>query len=68
MADVHKDNPIVDKPRIIIWASLFIVAMLVLFTIDAAAMSSAVHLFYRSANGVWLTDTVPPEFLRNISE
>lgn len=35
----------------------------VIFTIDAAAMSSAGHIFYRSANGVWLTDTVPPEFL-----
>ncbi len=35
----------------------------VIFTIDAAAMASTGHLFYRSANGVWLTDTVPPEFL-----
>lgn len=35
----------------------------VLFAVDAAAMASAGHLFYRSDNGVWLTDAVPPGFL-----
>jgi putative RNA 2'-phosphotransferase len=35
----------------------------VILTVDAAAMADAGHLFYRSANGVWLTDAVPPEFL-----
>ena len=36
----------------------------VVFAVDAAAMRRAGHVFYRSANGVWLTDRVPPEFLR----
>jgi putative RNA 2'-phosphotransferase len=35
----------------------------VVLTVDAAAMAEAGHLFYRSANGVWLTDAVPPRFL-----
>ncbi|MEO3780282.1 RNA 2'-phosphotransferase [Micromonospora sp. B11E3] len=35
----------------------------VLLTVDAAAMSRAGHVFYRSANGVWLTDEVPPAYL-----
>jgi putative RNA 2'-phosphotransferase len=35
----------------------------VILTVDAAAMAGAGHEFYRSANGVWLTDAVPPEFL-----
>jgi putative RNA 2'-phosphotransferase len=26
-------------------------------------MHRAGHRFYRSANGVWLTDAVPPEFI-----
>lgn len=38
----------------------------VIFTVDAAAMADAGHLFYCSENGVWLTDAVPPEFLRVI--
>ena len=36
----------------------------VVFAVDAAAMRGAGHVFYRSANGVWLTERVPPEFLR----
>ncbi len=36
----------------------------VIFTVLAAQMAEAGHLFYRSDNGVWLTDRVPPEFLR----
>ena len=35
----------------------------VVFAVDAAAMARAGHPFYRSDNGVWLTDSVPPEFL-----
>jgi putative RNA 2'-phosphotransferase len=34
-----------------------------IFQVDAAAMDKAGILFYRSANGVWLTDAVPPEYL-----
>lgn len=37
----------------------------VVLTVDAAAMAGAGHLFYRSANGVWLTDVVPPAYLAN---
>ncbi|MGW3655961.1 RNA 2'-phosphotransferase [Streptomyces sp. NPDC005151] len=36
----------------------------VILSVDAGAMHRAGHLFYVSANGVWLTDSVPPEFLR----
>jgi putative RNA 2'-phosphotransferase len=36
----------------------------VVFEVDAAAMQRAGHTFYVSANGVWLTDAVPPEYLR----
>ncbi|WP_174530506.1 RNA 2'-phosphotransferase, partial [Micromonospora maritima] len=35
----------------------------VVLAVDAAAMAAHGHLFYRSANGVWLTDTVPPGYL-----
>lgn len=35
-----------------------------IFAIDAAGMRAAGHLFYRSANGVWLAESVPPEFMR----
>ena len=35
----------------------------VVLRVDAAGMAAAGHLFYRSANGVWLTDHVPPAFL-----
>jgi putative RNA 2'-phosphotransferase len=38
----------------------------VIFAVDAAAMRAAGSLFYRSANGVWLTDEVPPIYLRRI--
>lgn len=38
-------------------------AVLVL-TVDAQAMADDGHLFYRSANGVWLTDAVPVRYLR----
>lgn len=36
----------------------------IVLTVDAAAMHGGGLLFYRSANGVWLTDTVPPVYLR----
>ncbi|MFG2207058.1 RNA 2'-phosphotransferase [Streptomyces sp. NPDC048638] len=36
----------------------------VVLTVDAAAMHRAGHLFQVSANGVWLTAEVPPQFLR----
>jgi putative RNA 2'-phosphotransferase len=35
----------------------------VVLIVDAAAMHAASRLFYRSANGVWLTDNVAPTFL-----
>jgi putative RNA 2'-phosphotransferase len=34
-----------------------------LLTVDAAAMHADGHAFYRSTNGVWLTERVPPVFL-----
>jgi putative RNA 2'-phosphotransferase len=36
----------------------------VILVIDAAKMRADGHLFYRSANGVWLVDHVPPQYLR----
>ena len=36
----------------------------VVFEVAAGAMHSEGYTFYRSANGVWLTDHVPPQFLR----
>lgn len=39
---------------------------LVILSVDAAAMRAAGHVFFRSANGVWLVDAVPPEYLRII--
>ena len=38
------------KPRIVI--------------VEAPQMHRAGHIFYRSESGIWLTDHVPPEFLR----
>jgi putative RNA 2'-phosphotransferase len=35
----------------------------VILTIDTAAMARAGFEFFRSDNGVWLTDEVPPEYL-----
>jgi len=35
----------------------------VVFEVDADAMRRAGHVFYRSANGVYLADEVPPQFL-----
>ncbi|MDH2388258.1 RNA 2'-phosphotransferase [Streptomyces sp. HNM0663] len=36
----------------------------VVLSVDADAMHQAGHVFHVSANGVWLTDAVLPEFLR----
>jgi putative RNA 2'-phosphotransferase len=36
---------------------------LVLLQVDAGRMCGDGHLFFRSDNGVWLTDTVPPRYL-----
>ncbi|MFE7262691.1 RNA 2'-phosphotransferase [Streptomyces sp. NPDC057592] len=36
----------------------------VVLSVDAGAMHRAGHTFHVSANGVWLTASVPPEFLR----
>jgi putative RNA 2'-phosphotransferase len=36
----------------------------VVLDVAAAEMAAAGHTFYVSDNGVWLTDHVPPEFLR----
>ncbi|MGW1465297.1 RNA 2'-phosphotransferase [Streptomyces sp. NPDC002308] len=36
----------------------------VVLSVDAAAMHRAGHVFRVSANGVWLADSVPPEYLR----
>ncbi|WP_280672472.1 MULTISPECIES: RNA 2'-phosphotransferase [unclassified Kitasatospora] len=38
----------------------------VVLQVDAAAMSAAGHLFRVSANGVWLTDEVPPQYLSQL--
>jgi putative RNA 2'-phosphotransferase len=35
----------------------------VLLRIDAAGMHAVGYLFYRAANGVWLTDRVPPPWI-----
>ncbi len=35
----------------------------IILRIRAAAMSAAGHEFFRSENGVWLADAVPPEFI-----
>jgi putative RNA 2'-phosphotransferase len=37
----------------------------VVLTVDAAGMAAAGHVFHLSANGVWLTDRVPPGYLRS---
>ncbi|MDQ2805910.1 MAG: RNA 2'-phosphotransferase [Chloroflexota bacterium] len=38
----------------------------VVFAIDAAALHAAGHVFYCAANGVWLTEAVPPAYLRAV--
>jgi putative RNA 2'-phosphotransferase len=36
------------------------------FALDTMSMHRDGHLFYRAANGVWLTDHVPPQYLREL--
>ncbi|MEU2389204.1 RNA 2'-phosphotransferase [Streptomyces sp. NPDC007369] len=36
----------------------------IVLAVDAGAMHAAGHVFRVSANGVWLVDAVPPQFLR----
>ena len=36
----------------------------VVLVVGAARMAQAGHVFYCSENGVWLTDSVPPEFIQ----
>ena len=36
----------------------------VVLRVDAARMAAAGHRFFRSDNGVWLVDAVPPDYLR----
>jgi putative RNA 2'-phosphotransferase len=38
----------------------------VILAVDAAGMHAAGLAFYRAVNGVWLTDTVPPAYLRRL--
>lgn len=40
----------------------------VVFSVDAAALHAAGRVFYRSENGVWLVDHVPPEYLQIAAE
>lgn len=35
----------------------------VVLVVDSARMAAEGHCFHRSANGVWLTDAVPPQYL-----
>ena len=35
----------------------------VVLTVDAEAMARDGHVFYRGANGAWLTDAVAPRYL-----
>lgn len=39
----------------------------VILSIDAAAMHDRGHRFFVTENNVWLTDSVPPEFIRPLS-
>lgn len=38
----------------------------VILSIDSAAMNTDGYTFYLSANGVWLTDTVPMKYIKKI--
>lgn len=39
----------------------------VVLTIDSKRMRDDGHVFYRTPNGVWLTDDVPAEFIKTLS-
>jgi putative RNA 2'-phosphotransferase len=36
----------------------------IVLAVDASAMHADGHVFHVSANGVWLTEVVPPRYLR----
>ncbi len=38
----------------------------VVFALDAVAMHAAGRLFYCATGGIWLTETVPPAYLREV--
>ena len=38
----------------------------IILQIDATSMHSAGFVFFRSANGVWLTEQVPPEYISKV--
>jgi putative RNA 2'-phosphotransferase len=38
----------------------------VVLVVDAARLHEAGHVFRRASNGVWLTDAVPPAYLRRL--
>jgi putative RNA 2'-phosphotransferase len=40
----------------------------IVFAIDTMSMSRDGPAFFRAANGVWLTDHVPPRFLRELPQ
>jgi putative RNA 2'-phosphotransferase len=40
----------------------------VILRIDARAMRKAGHVFFRTPNGVWLTDTVPNSFISGFDD
>lgn len=40
----------------------------VVLAVDTGAMTRAGHVFFVSNNGVWLTDSVPPDFLRPLQD
>ncbi len=42
-------------------------AEVAILQIAAAAMTDSGYLFYRSANGVWLADAVPPAFITRLA-
>jgi putative RNA 2'-phosphotransferase len=37
----------------------------VVLEVRAAAMAATGHVFLRAPNGIWLTDAVPPAFIRS---
>jgi len=40
----------------------------VVLEVNAKEMNNTGHLFFLSANGVWLTSVVPVDFLKNLDE
>lgn len=40
----------------------------IVFAVDTMSMSRDGYVFFRAANGVWLTDHVPPRYLRELPQ